>query len=61
MCYLDRVKGTIEWAGLEDVVFPPGERRAFVPTEASGQERRIPFHRVREVWRAGQMIWKRPD
>ncbi len=59
--YLDRVESTIHRVRLEDVVFPPGERRAFVLTDDGGQERRIPFHRVREVWREGEIIWKRPD
>lgn len=59
--YLDRVEGTLQRVGLGDVTFPPGERRAFVLMDESGQERRIPFHRVRRVWREGEIIWKRPD
>jgi uncharacterized protein (UPF0248 family) len=58
---LDRVERTIERVPLENVVFPPGERRAFVLADETGEDRRIPFHRVREVWRDGESIWKRPN
>jgi uncharacterized protein (UPF0248 family) len=33
----------------------------FEVLDESGQARRIPFHRVREVWRDGVVIWQRPS
>ena len=36
------------------------QRRRFCVLEESGTARRIPFHRVREVYRDGQRIWQRP-
>jgi uncharacterized protein (UPF0248 family) len=45
---------------LYGVTFPEGERRVFELADESGQMRRIPFHRVREVWRDGMAIWQRP-
>jgi uncharacterized protein (UPF0248 family) len=58
--HLDRHEGTIQRVRLDDVIFPEGERRVFELSDDSGQVRRIPFHRVREVWRDGEVIWKRP-
>ena len=58
--YLDRHEGTIRRVRLEELIFPEGERRVFELSDETGQVRRIPFHRVRQVWRDGEVIWKRP-
>jgi uncharacterized protein (UPF0248 family) len=58
--YFDRQEGTIQRVALQEVNFPEGERRVFELADESGQMRRIPFHRVREVYRDGQRIWHRP-
>jgi len=39
--------------------FPPGERFAFEVMDADGNVHRIPFHRIRRVWRNGQLLWQR--
>jgi len=57
--YLDRREGTIHRVPFQQVVFPAGERRAFELLDEVGKLRRIPFHRVREVYRDGQRIWQR--
>jgi uncharacterized protein (UPF0248 family) len=59
--YLDRIEGTIRRVALKEIVFPAGERRVFGLVDETGQLRRIPFHRVREVYRDGQIIWQRPS
>ena len=58
--YHDRREGVVHRVALQEIVFPAGERRVFELVDESGQPRRIPFHRVREVWRDGQMMWQRP-
>ncbi|MHB8519988.1 MAG: DUF504 domain-containing protein [Limisphaerales bacterium] len=58
--YFNRREGTIQRVALQNIVFPPGQRRAFEVLDETGQHRRIPFHRVREVYRNGQIIWRRP-
>jgi uncharacterized protein (UPF0248 family) len=58
--YLDRHERTIQRVRLEDMHFPEGERHGFELSDGTGQVRRIPLHRVREVWRNGEVIWKRP-
>ncbi|MCL4180218.1 MAG: DUF504 domain-containing protein [Verrucomicrobia bacterium] len=57
--FLDRVEGTIRRVAFREIAFPEGERRVFEVLDESGQARRIPFHRVREVYRDGQRIWHR--
>lgn len=58
--YFDRATGTIRRVALRDLVFPPDARHAFEVLDESGQWCRIPFHRIRQVWRNGQLIWQRP-
>jgi len=57
--YLDRVDGTIHRVALGHATFPEGQRRVFAFSDDSGQVRCIPFHRVREVWKDGVLIWQR--
>ena len=58
--YFDRTEGTIHRVAFQQIGFPAGERRAFELLDESGQSRRIPFHRVHEVYRDDQRIWQRP-
>jgi uncharacterized protein (UPF0248 family) len=57
--YFDRREGLIR-VSMRMITFPAGERRAFEVLDDTGQYRRIPFHRVREVYRDGQRIGARP-
>jgi uncharacterized protein (UPF0248 family) len=59
--YYDRVEGVIHQVKLQAVTFPQDERHTFEIVDESGQVRRIPFHRVREVVKDGQVIWQRPS
>ncbi len=59
--YLDRVDATVHRVALREISFPEGQRRAFEIVDEAGQFRRIPFHRVREVYRDGHLIWRRPS
>jgi len=58
--YFDRREGTIHRVAIQHVEFPLGEGRAFELLDEFGQLRRIPFHRIREVYRDGLRIWQRP-
>ena len=57
--YLDRREGRIHRVPFHQIGFPAGERRAFELVDEAGQLRRIPFHRVREVYKDGERIWQR--
>ena len=58
--YYDRHEDALQWVAFQEIVFPAGERRVFIVVDESGQARRIPFHRVREVVKDGHIIWQRP-
>jgi uncharacterized protein (UPF0248 family) len=58
--YLDRFDTQVQRVALGLVDFPEGEKRVFAFVDADGQKRRIPFHRIREVYRDGALIWHRP-
>jgi len=58
--YFDRHEGVIQRVGLHAITFPDDDHHAFEVADESGQIRRIPLHRVREVSKEGQIIWQRP-
>ena len=58
--YYDRFEGALQRVALQAVTFPESERHIFEVVDDSGQIRRIPFHRVREVVKDGRVIWQRP-
>jgi len=58
--YFDRREGAVHRVAFHQVTFPEGERRGMEVLDELGQVRRIPLHRVREVWRNGTRIWWRP-
>jgi uncharacterized protein (UPF0248 family) len=58
--YLDRFDTRVQCVVLGIVDFPEGEKRVFEFVDTTGQKRRIPFHRIREVYRDGALIWHRP-
>jgi uncharacterized protein (UPF0248 family) len=57
--YYDRVEGRVILVPFKEVVFSPGDARAFRLVDAEGQTHRVPFHRVREVYKDAQRIWHR--
>jgi uncharacterized protein (UPF0248 family) len=57
--YYDRVAATIVRAPLAQVSFPPGDHFAFTVVDAEGAAHSVPYHRVREVFRDGALIWER--
>jgi uncharacterized protein (UPF0248 family) len=58
--YLDRVAGGIIRVPFRELEIGPEERESFGVVDEEGVYRRIPFHRVREVYRNGECIWRRP-
>jgi uncharacterized protein (UPF0248 family) len=59
--YHDRVENRIVRVPRHDVVFPEEDSRVFELIDDEGQSIRIPFHRVREVFKDGVVIWQRPE
>jgi uncharacterized protein (UPF0248 family) len=60
VAYDDHVAGRLVRIPLARIHLEPGERFAFEATEDDGSLHMVPFHRVRAVWRDGNLIWTRP-
>jgi uncharacterized protein (UPF0248 family) len=57
--YFDRVTRGIVRVPFRHVRFEKGEHFAFEAIEADGSVHAVPLHRVRKVWRNGELIWQR--
>lgn len=57
--YYDRVARAQVKVPLEHIRFGPGEGFAFETTAEDGTIHSVPYHRVRNVWRNGELIWHR--
>ena len=57
--YYDRAEDRTILVPLKEVSFPPESPQTFQLTDAEGQTHRVPFHRVREVYKDSQRIWHR--
>jgi uncharacterized protein (UPF0248 family) len=57
--YFDRVERRIVVVPFEAVRFPTQAPGTFEIDDEAGETHRIPFHRVRCVWRDDRLIWQR--
>jgi uncharacterized protein (UPF0248 family) len=57
--YLDHVAGKALRADLREIAWDADNPSFFDLVDEEGVSRGIPFHRVREVWRDGVLIWQR--
>jgi uncharacterized protein (UPF0248 family) len=57
--YYDRVIHRILRVPLRQVQLARGAHFSFTLMQDDGYGRMVPFHRVREVWRDGKLIWQR--
>ena len=57
--YFDRVQQRIVPAPFETIRFPAEAPGTFEIRDEEGGLHRIPFHRVRRVYRDGRVIWER--
>ncbi len=58
--YYDRVEDRIILVSLKELTFPENDPQAFKVIDPEGVIHRVPFHRVREVYKHGWRIWHRP-
>jgi len=58
--YHDRVLNRVMRVSFERIVLERGQHFSFDLVQRDGEARMIPFHRVREVLRNGELIWQRP-
>ena len=59
--YYDRAENRIITVPLKGVTFPAESASTFQLLDQEGQVHRVPFHRVREVYKDAVRIWHRPD
>lgn len=57
--YWDRVAGRILYADLRELSWDADNPSFFELLDQEGATHSIPYHRVREVWQDGQLIWQR--
>lgn len=57
--YFDRLERRIIAVPFESLHFPAAAPKMFEIRDEEGELRRIPFHRVRRVYRDGRIIWQR--
>ncbi|NDP38105.1 MAG: DUF504 domain-containing protein [Rhodoferax sp.] len=57
--YYDRVARAQVKVPLERIWFEPGAGFAFERAAEDGTRHSVPYHRVRNVWRNGELIWHR--
>ncbi|MHC1729035.1 MAG: DUF504 domain-containing protein [Syntrophobacteraceae bacterium] len=58
--YLDHVLQRIIRVPFRDLHFQEGNHFSFRLEDNLGEEMVIPFHRIREIYRDGSLIWQRP-
>ncbi len=59
--YHDRVAGRMVRVPFQRVRLERGSHFSFDVLDGDDEARMVPFHRVREVWRDGVLIWERQD
>ena len=59
--YYDRTKDQIVLVPLKEVTFPAQSASTFQFLDSEGGIHRVPFHRVREVYKDSRRIWHRHD
>ena len=61
IAYYDRRKKGLMRLPLERIATRPDDRFSFEAIEDDGSCHSVPYHRVREVWRDGVLMWSRPQ
>ena len=57
--YFDRVERRVIVVPFQSLEFLPEAPGTFRLMDEEGRFHHVPFHRVREVWKDGQCIWRR--
>ena len=59
IAYLDHTKEALVRVPYERIALPEDHRFGFEALEDDGTRHSVLYHRVREVWRDGELIWSR--
>ena len=59
--YIDRLAGGLVHGDLREPFLREGEHFSVILWDENGEPHEVPLHRIREVWRDGELIWQRPS
>lgn len=59
--YYDRILDQIVRVPFAEIVIPPDDHQALQIMDPDGVFHTVPLHRIREVYRDRQLIWRRPE
>jgi uncharacterized protein (UPF0248 family) len=59
IAYLDHKQDALVRVPFERIHMPEDHRFGFEAVEDDGTRHSVPYHRVREVWKDGALIWAR--
>lgn len=59
IAYYDRVQQQLVKVSLQAITFDKEDHFAFALLDSEGEIHHIPYHRIREVYRGGELIWHR--
>jgi uncharacterized protein (UPF0248 family) len=57
--YYDRVEDKVIQLPFERIQLDPGDHFGFQAIDSDGYAHEVPFHRVKDVYRDGELIWHR--
>lgn len=57
--YYDRLEASLFYVPFKAVRFESGDHFFFQVADEEGEVHTVPLHRVKEVWRNGELIWHR--
>jgi len=57
--YYDRVEDRIISVALKELSFDKGDHFDFEMLDVDGESQTIPLHRIRQVFRNGELVWER--
>ncbi len=57
--YLDHVRRALVYVPLHEARQESDSLSCFEVTDEEGVAHSIPYHRVKEVWKNGELIWRR--
>jgi uncharacterized protein (UPF0248 family) len=58
--YYDRIRAEIVRVPFTALIFPPDSRHLLLIMTADGIIHSLPLHRIREVYRDNELLWRRP-
>jgi uncharacterized protein (UPF0248 family) len=57
--YFDRSEGNIIVVPFEEVYFKKGDQLSFEVIDPEGETHSVPFHRIKQIYKNGKLIWHR--